>query len=512
MKVVVTLSLFACFVSSLPSPGATCTSGYAATSLQALRTQPLYRYRSKKGNLLYTTSAELPKGLSNGPWRNDGVVCHVPSGPNHQVPAKAVYQLVKSDNLGVRYAYTSNAEEAGAASGWSNTGLAFYVAVQQQAGSVPLYRLYKPVPPPPEMSLMDKLNESIWGVEVRVPPGSKVDTHFYTTDESVKAEALGKGYQYQGILGYVWLAPYPPPAKPLPDITVFSTKADESSVTVILMNNGKANTGGTKFHATLTVYDQNGKLAFEISEPAPGLSPNQKDQMIFRIAGANLFNKRYRVTVDSANVLRESDENNNQSEMAEAPRRNLISPKVDPNAVRPPSIALIDQREEKAKDGTPRVTYTLEVTNWDSYPAEWFQDLTVIPPAICEGRPTPAQMLLHIFAESGGKQYKGGCKPLRLQTNLKTVSTIAFGGQFPVPEKIFVVLEDRAVGAKYTASSVVVGAFGVDKALFPLGCKRFLGRATDFLCTKKLGFDACENLRKQGKPINCRLAGGGAAK
>ena len=63
-----------------------------------------------------------------------------------------------------------------------------------------------------------------------------------------------------------------------------------------------------------------------------------------------------------------------------------------------------------------------------------------------------------------------------------------------------------AFTAGYTSSSVVVGALEGDQALFPLGCKRFLGRATDFICTKKLGFDACENLRKQGKPIICRLA------
>src|SRR6185295_4173304 len=73
--------------------------------------QPLYRYRSKKGYFLYTTSSEVPK-LSNGPWINEGILCHVPAGPSHSVNTKPVYQLSKSDVLGVRYAYTGSFGEA----------------------------------------------------------------------------------------------------------------------------------------------------------------------------------------------------------------------------------------------------------------------------------------------------------------------------------------------------------------------------------------------------------------
>lgn len=509
MKSLISLFTLLFLVGLVPSPGTT-TSVVCATALQAAKSQPLYQFRSRKGNLVYHIRPELPKGLSDGPWRNDGIVCHVAIGPNHQYPAKSVYQLVKSDYLGVRYAYSSNSAEASPASGWSNTGIAFYVLDHSQGGTVPLYRLYKPGPPPPKKDLMDELNEAIWGVKVRVPPGYREDTHFYTTDDNIKAEALGKGYQDQGILGYVWLSPCPAPPKPLPDLTVLNTTADETSVTAILVNEGKANTGGVKYQATLKVFDQNGKVTFEATEPAPGMSPNQKNQMVFKVPANSLRNRRYQVIIDAADVLNESDESNNASQIAEGPKKNLISPKVDPDAVRPPSIAITDKKEETAKDGTNRTTFTLAILNWDQYPEEWFQDVTILPPAICEGKPTPAQLLLHILAEAGGKQYKAGCKPLRLPLNLKTASTIAFGGQFPVPEKIFVVLENRVVGAKYTSSAAVVGALGVDQALFPLGCKRFLGRATDFLCSKKLGFDACENLKKQGKPITCRAIGDAA--
>ena len=479
------------------------------TAFQSIESQPLYRFRSKKGHLFYTPSATVPKA-SDGPWKNEGIVCYVPLKPNHTINTTSVFQLAKSDNWGARFAYTNSFAEADGYKGgpanengvgqWFNQGEVFRVCSQQGLNTVPLYRLYLPV-------RLTNPGQKFTGVVVGT------DTQFLTTSESEKNNALSHGWVDQGIIGYVWLSPYPPPPTPLPDLTVFSAKADESSVTVILMNKGKANTGGFKYDVRLTVFDESGKVLIKSSKAAPGMSPNQKTQVVFDQLGKSLNNTRYKVSVDSTNALEESDEGNNETGMLEGPHRNLISPKVNPDAVRPPSISLSGQRDVTMKNGAVMTVFTLSVYNWESYSKEWFQELTVLPETSCAAEPTKARMLAHIWIQTGERPaQKAGCKPLNSQLELKTVETMPTGGALPKPDRIFVVLEDRLVGASYKSDSVVVGAFNIDKTLFPLGCKRFLGRATDFVCTKKLGFDACENLKKQGKPINCRLAGNGASK
>src|ERR1044072_6808031 len=96
---------------------------------QQFKTQALYRFQSRKGNYLYTTSASLPSGLSDRPWENEGIVCHVPMPAPHGT--KPVYQLSKSDDLGVRYPFTSSVTEANGGGGWTNSGIVFQVANTQ---------------------------------------------------------------------------------------------------------------------------------------------------------------------------------------------------------------------------------------------------------------------------------------------------------------------------------------------------------------------------------------------
>jgi hypothetical protein len=480
----------------------------AATAFQAIKTVPLYRYQSARGHYLYTTSANLPAGLSDGPWEKEGIAAHV---PNYTRQTKPVYWASKSDDHGVHYVFTSDINEIsgiGKQGYAQQSGAAFYVASEQLPGTAPLHRLYKPAPTNPQAKkgLLEKVSDLFAGEKFTAPPAGFGDSHFYTAFEGEKSTAMQSGYQYQGIVGYVWLAPYPPPPAALPDILVHSTKADEFSVTAIVANKGKANTGGIKYEVTLSVFDTDGKLVFKSAKIAPGLSPDSADQLVFNTQGKSLYGTRYQLTVDTTNVLKESNESNNQTAMLDGPRRKIDLSKVDTERVIPPSIEMTGKQESKARDRVMTI-YQFTVSNWNEYPAEWFQPLKSLDPIFCDGKSTDARMLLHLGVEADGKQIKAGCKPLNSPQELKAVQTAPTGGQIPKPDKVVVILEDRLAGKRYLSNGYPVEVFGVDKELFTVGCKRFLGRAASFICTKKLGFESCENLRKQGKPIECRMAG-----
>jgi hypothetical protein len=475
----------------------------ATPIFQAVESQPLYRYRSNKGFLLYTTSAELPK-LSNGPWTSEGIVCHIPTRPNHSINTHPVYQLSKSDNWGARYAYTKSFAEADQYKGgpadkhgigqWMNQGEVFRVASDQAMNTVPLYRLYLPV-------RLTNPGQEFTGVV----PGT--DTHMLTTSESEKNNAVSRGWVDQGIIGYVWMNPYPPAAPMLPDLMVAKTEADEFSIRAFILNRGKANTKGIKFDVKLFVYDDKGKLLYQLTQIDPGMSPGQTHPIVFDTQGKSLYGKRYQVKVDTPNALEETNENNNETAMLEGPRRKIDLSNVDTERVIPPAIEMTGKQESKPKDKVMTI-YQFSVFNWNEYPADWFQPLKSLDATSCDGKSTDARMLAHIWIEvNGNPPRKAGCKVLNSQQDFKNVQTFATGGAIPKPDKVFVVLEDRLAGKRYQSNSYPIDVFGIDKELVTVGCKRFLGRAASFICTKKLGFESCENLRKQGKPIECRMAG-----
>src|SRR5687768_3792361 len=96
----------------------------ASAAAAQVETEPLYRYRSSQSNFLFTTSPTLPHGVS-GQWKREAVVCHVPKpGPG----IRPIFSLVKADELGARYAYTTDRNES--AAGWQRQeAVAWHVSV-----------------------------------------------------------------------------------------------------------------------------------------------------------------------------------------------------------------------------------------------------------------------------------------------------------------------------------------------------------------------------------------------
>ncbi len=488
----------------------------AAPTFQIAKTVPLYRYQSSRGYYLYTTSSKLPQGLSDGPWESEGIACHV-ANMSHQI--KPIYSLTKSDDRGIRYFLTDKFTEVERAQqgGWAfQKGAAFYVATTQLPGSVPLHRLYKPVTAPPKKDLLDKIGELVAGEKFRVAPGLE-DAHFYTARDEERDVAQRAGYQYEGTIGFVWLSPQPPPAALLPDLLVKKVDADDSSVIVTLQNQGKANTGGAKYDVTLQVFDVKNKFLYKINRPAPGLSPNQFNQLQIDTGGRSLSGKHYQVKVDEANTLKEEDEGNNETAILAAPITKIKPMDTSDRTTIPLSFRMTDKQEHFTKVGQRNVKvidYIFAVDNASAFPKDWFQNLNVLPSVFCGTGQTNARLIAMISwrLETDGKFDKAGmwmkdsCKPLMSQQDLASLR-LSMPEERAVPDKVMIVVKDRLTGITHESSAYPVGAFGIGKLLFPLGCKSFLGRASDFLCSEQTGFAACENLRKQGKPLTCRMAG-----
>jgi hypothetical protein len=511
-----TLVLLAGLVAVAIATSSTNAKTTAAAAFQIAKTVPLYRYQSRMGYYLYTTSSTLPQGLSDGPWESEGIACHV-ANMSHQI--KAVYSLTKSDERGVRYFLTDKAAEAESAqkSGWSfQKGAAFYVASAQLPGSVPLHRLYKPVTAPPKKSLLEKIGDLVAGEKFRAAPGLE-DAHFYTAREDERESAQQAGYVYEGTLGFVWLSPQPPPPALLPDLLVKKTEADNTSVTIILQNQGKANTGGAPYEVTLLVFDSKDKFLYKITRPGAGLSPNQFNQVKIETGGRSLSGNHYQVKVDEANTLEESNESNNETGILNGPGLK-IKPLTDAErAAFTLSFSMKDKQERLTKVGQREVKvidYIFTVDNADSFPKEWFQTLDVLASMRCGTGESKARLIAEIKwqLEKDGHFDKAGvwirdtCKPLMSLQDLATIK-LSIPEERGVPDKVMIVVRDRLTGIAHESSAYLVGAFGIGKLLFPLGCKSFLGRNSDFLCTSHNGFAACENLRKQGKPLTCRMAG-----
>jgi hypothetical protein len=465
-------------------------------AMQEGSTQPLFRFVSSKGYRLYKTGSNVPAGLSDGPWKNEGIVAHVflkqASG------TKPVYQLTKADDYGVRFAYTGDSAEADRQKGgpadkhgigkWMNQGPVFYVAAVQLPGTVPLYRLYLPA-----RIVGDTSSGGFSGMEVGT------DAHFYTVKASEKNHATNNGWTDEGVVGYVWKEAYP---AALPDLTVQQTSADDSSVKVIYANNGTSAASHPELKVELSVYDKAGKQLFTTSKITGGVSAGSVRQVIISSGQVSLRNNRYQVKIDAGDAIKESNENNNQTALLSGPQGLKINP-VSPDHVFPPAINLTDILP--AANG--RTTYRLAVTNADKFKAEWFQSMeNVLPPNPCGNGNTNARLLARIFLIRNGAPVPTACKPLNSPQDLRVL-------EFTIPNKLAdadrvgITVEDRASGGKYDSEAYTVGSFGVGKILLTVGCKHFLGRAGSFLCMTDQGFSTCENLRQQGKPIKCTRAG-----
>lgn len=119
---------------------------------------------------------------------------------------------------------------------------------------------------------------------------------------------------------------------------------------------------------------------------------------------------------------------------------------------------------------------------------------------------------------SGEILYKAGADAPALAGGLWTSRGVSFvadlrtlgvtvAGAPADADKVYITLEDRLTGERYESGAYTVGWYGVGKLLFPVGCKHFLGRAGQFLCSTEQGMTACENLKKQGKPVQCTRQG-----
>ncbi|MCA1636128.1 MAG: hypothetical protein LC785_16160 [Acidobacteria bacterium] len=484
---------------------------------QMFTKQPLYRYQSRRGQYLYATTAKLPKGLTDGPWESEGIVCYVPEPRPHGT--QPVYQLMSDSNeFGIRYFFTSSSGEAQSAqtAGWHEPGVVFHVAATKLPGTVPIYRLYKPPVPQKkkDKSVWDKIGEAISGPEfTQDTAGVLQDAYFYTIREDEKATAMAGGFMYQGVLGYAWESASPPPAATAPDLTVIKTTPEEFSVTAVVANKGTRNTSGAGYSVSLLVFDKNDKLLFKRQAPAPGMSPNQSLPVKIDTGGQSLNGRRYQVKVDEADAVKESDEDNNETALLPGP----TGPKIkvaDPAQTTNLALAidLRDRRERMVTVGQSQYKYVdfdLAVTNASVFPVDAFQPLTLLPPNPCGVKSSDARLFAEIVWGREGRDtqpiMRGVCVPLLSPQDLAKM-TFSLREEKGTAGLLQVIVRDRLTGLEHKSNVYAVGAFGVGKALFSVGCKTFLGRADEFLCTTKTGMAACENLRQQGKPIKCRLA------
>ena len=165
------------------------------------------------------------------------------------------------------------------------------------------------------------------------------------------------------------------------------------------------------------------------------------------------------------------------------------------------------ERDQVVKDQSYRyVDHVLTVAEAEKLPMEWWvKPLTVIPPESCwNEKESNARVFLEIWwGPARQPDRKGLCRPLRTWKELQ-----AFEFSLPegrgIAETIQVVLRDRLTNIRHTSNVLSISGSEVDAVLLDAGCKRFLGRANDYLCTTATGLAACTNLQNHGKPIRCR--------
>ncbi len=462
-----------------------------AGSVGAIEYSRLYAFLSKRNQRYYRTNAQIPD-VSDGPWKNDGPICIV--AKNAAPGLMPVYQFVKLDSFGARFFYALLPKEVNlytvgvdASGKWQNQGVAFYVSPTKQPDMVRLYRLI----------VRAKIEWS--GHLDSVATVKAPEEIFLTTDTAAKDKAVNAGWTSSS-LGYVWTKA---PKTPLPDLTIENTFVKGSSVVAQIRNKGQV--GSPDLSVRIRILDQNGKQVSYLDKKMGATFQNMPATITFDLGNQNLTRKSYQVVIDPAKLVKESDETNNETQVLEFPAPK-VKLNIDPeqaNKLRAPTFAIT-----AAQPSGQNTLYLLSVTNWESFKPEWFQSLqNVLPPNPCgPGNYTNARLQARISVIKTGMPLNAGCKPLNSQQDLKSLQ---FESAFPLKDsdRVQITLVDRLNNSKYESEPYAVGWLGLGKILSPQGCKYFLGRAGSFLCTSKQGFDACENLRKQGKPIKCTQAG-----
>ena len=281
-----------------------------------------------------------------------------------------VYALHQGDEP-FRYShfYTTDMNEANNAItnlGWFMdktfpNGIAFYIASKQVPNTDALFRLYNPAS----------------------------NDHFYTTDVAEKNKAIAVGYQFENITGYVWRTPQtfdlakadPLNPGPKPDLLIQEIlDVKDTSVTVVLRNDGDGPLLPHATDITLSVYNKKNQLLFTVvKELEHGLSSHSAGTVTIDTNGQSLFMTHFYVLVDTSKKVDESNELNNVSKVGNGPILMLQIPLDTFNDVKiSPQLAFIG-KEDRSVSGHPQAIYTLSITNWIEIPKEMFAQSASLP-------------------------------------------------------------------------------------------------------------------------------------
>jgi hypothetical protein len=172
---------------------------------------------------------------------------------------------------------------------------------------------------------------------------------------------------------------------------------------------------------------------------------------------------------------------------------------ASPKALVTPAIRVV------ALETTPKTSrYVVEVTNVSAYPSGWFpQSGPPLPPNPCG----TTRMFGHVMVRQNGATRAVACKALASRSDLHRAE-FTLDAPLGNDDVVQFAVQDRTLNTHATSEKFLGGWIGVAKMLGTVGCKPFLGRAGSFLCAHAKGFSACEDLRKGGKPLECRQAGG----
>lgn len=471
---------------------------------QPVATAPVYRFCSKKKYCIWIQStdgvAPSLKGVSNGPWKNDGIVFYALKEPTRKLQTAAMYQVERSDDKGIRYFMSTNYSEIDAAlkSGYIQKTTAFYVAAQPMFGAVPIYRLYSlPSTPPGKPSVFDKLMNRDVGAFGQAN-GPVDDGHFYTIDEAERDKQIAAGYKDEGIAGYAWASPAKSsvasadPTK-MPDLRVGNVRIDGNKVVFLVSNTGQSSVESVD--VLVKISDADGNLIKQEKQTFGGISQNSKRE--FSVASTiSLANRGITVVVDPNNKVEEDNEKNNSGG---------FSPLKGPSANTPSQIENLKNYGINVTNivtRNNRTTISVDVVNPELFPAVYFENISSLPPNPCSQREPHTRLIAWAEVLSGGKWINEGCKALTEQNSLRGIT---FGiDTAPSFEKIRISVFDRKENVRYVSNEYSTIVFEADKVL--TGCKHFLGRVNgEYLCTSTKAFENCEAYKKTGKPVVCKV-------
>jgi hypothetical protein len=200
------------------------TEAAASPAFAPVTAVPFYRfYQPGYGYHFYTADPDERAALKGQPgWveeQQEGYVFR-----QYAPGTVPLYRVVKGGvDGGVEHFYTINPAEVDAAKpgGWKTEGVACFVSPTQIAGTMPLYRLYKPVNEDALAAVKDAESGGAFTTYGNQDIG---DDQFYTIDGKQKFEAIYQGYQLIRAEGYVWTqpvtlgaSPKPPSPAPLPE-------------------------------------------------------------------------------------------------------------------------------------------------------------------------------------------------------------------------------------------------------------------------------------------------------